>query len=37
LIAIYFNKSRSPGFELETFASDTMLSYYAPITLKNLS
>jgi hypothetical protein len=27
---MYFNKSRPLGFELETFGSDTMLSYYAP-------
>jgi hypothetical protein len=27
--AIYFNKSRPPRFELETFDSNTMLSYYA--------
>jgi hypothetical protein len=27
---IYFTKSRQPGFELETFVFDTMLSYYAP-------
>jgi hypothetical protein len=28
-VAIYFNKSCLPGFELEISGSDIMLSYYA--------
>jgi hypothetical protein len=28
-VAIYFNKSHLSGFELNSFVSDTMLSYYA--------
>jgi hypothetical protein len=30
--AIYFNTLRLSGFELETFDSDTMLSYYKSIS-----
>jgi hypothetical protein len=31
-IIIYFNKSRLPEFDFETFSSITMLSYYASIS-----
>jgi hypothetical protein len=37
-IFYFFNKSRMPGFELETSDSDIMLDYYVPTSsLKSLS